>query len=222
MNDLLLICILLIGILSIILLNKTLKNLGLKITFITFNTLSLILTFKYILVSTLNANASIITYSVMFTSLCLILEQKKKKEANKLITMGLIISVFSSIFLYIMSLYTQSLNDTIGINMNNVFINNYKVLIFYPISIFISQKVLIFIYTKIKNIYNNLFISTVTSYLLVGLIDSIMFTTLTYYNTLNNQTIIKILLSTYMLKIIVIVIYTIILTILNKDKKAIK
>ena len=222
MNDLLLICILLIGILSIILLNKTLKNLGLKITFITFNTLSLILAFKYILVSTLNANASIITYSVMFTSLCLILEQKKKKEANKLITMGLIISVFSSIFLYIMSLYTQSLNDTIGINMNNVFINNYKVLIFYPISIFISQKVLIFIYTKIKNIYNNLFISTVTSYLLVGLIDSIMFTTLTYYNTLNNQTIIKILLSTYMLKIIVIVIYTIILTILNKDKKAIK
>ena len=120
--------------------------------------------------------------------------------------------------LYIMSYYTQSLNDTIGINMTNTFINNYKTLIFYPLSILISQKLLILIYSKIKIIYDNIFISMVTTYLAVGLIESITYMFLTYYNVLESTTIIKLLLSTYMIRIIVIVIYSLFLTIFNKKK----
>ena len=157
----------------------------------------------------------------MFSCLCLLLESSNKntkKDINKIINLGFILNIFSAIMLYIMSYYTQSLNDTIGINMTNTFINNYKTLIFYPLSILISQKLLILIYSKIKNIYDNIFISMVTTYLAVGLIESITYMFLTYYNVLESTTIIKLLLSTYMIRIIVIVIYSLFLTIFNKKK----
>lgn len=221
MNELYIICILIISILTLYLTNKYLKNLGLKITFLVFNILSFILSFKYLILSTLNFNANAITYTTMFSCLCLLLEnsdKNTKKDVNKVINLSLILNVFSAIMLYIMSYYTQSLNDTIGINMTNTFINNYKILIFYPLSILISQKLLILIYNKIKNIYDNIFISMVTTYLAVGLIETIIYMFLTYYNVLETTTIIKLLLSTYMIRLIVIVIYSIFLTISNKKK----
>ena len=221
MNELYIICILTISILSLYFTNKYLKSLGLKITFLVFNILSFILSFKYLILSTLNFNSNAITYTTMFSCLCLLLESSNKntkKDINKIIKLGFILNIFSAIMLYIMSYYTQSLNDTIGINMTNTFINNYKTLIFYPLSILISQKLLILIYSKIKNIYDNIFISMVTTYLAVGLIESITYMFLTYYNVLESTTIIKLLLSTYMIRIIVIVIYSLFLTIFNKKK----
>lgn len=221
MNELYIICILTISILSLYFTNKYLKSLGLKITFLVFNILSFILSFKYLILSTLNFNSNAITYTTMFSCLCLLLESSNKntkKDINKIINLGFILNIFSAIMLYIMSYYTQSLNDTIGINMTNTFINNYKTLIFYPLSILISQKLLILIYSKIKNIYDNIFISMVTTYLAVGLIESITYMFLTYYNVLESTTIIKLLLSTYMIRIIVIVIYSLFLTIFNKKK----
>lgn len=221
MNELYIICILTISILSLYFTNKYLKSLGLKITFLVFNILSFILSFKYLILSTLNFNSNAITYTTMFSCLCLLLDSSNKntkKDINKIINLGFILNIFSAIMLYIMSYYTQSLNDTIGINMTNTFINNYKTLIFYPLSILISQKLLILIYSKIKNIYDNIFISMVTTYLAVGLIESITYMFLTYYNVLESTTIIKLLLSTYMIRIIVIVIYSLFLTIFNKKK----
>ena len=104
--------------------------------------------------------------------------------------------------------------------MTNVFIENYRILIAFPISLFISHKILILIYEKVKNIYDNFFISTVTTYLAVGLIESIIYVLISYYNILDNQTIIKIALSTYMIRLIITVIYSIfLLKITNKKVK---
>lgn len=218
MNELFCICILILAILSVYLSNKYFDKLGLIILFIVSNILSFILTFKYITLSSLNFNSNSITYVTMFTSLYLLLEQYKKKEVNSIVNLNFIINIFSALMLYIMSIYTQSLNDTISINMTNVFTNNYRILIFYPISLIISQKLLIVIYDKIKKLYDNIFISTVTTYLAVGLIELIIYTSLTYINILSNPTIIKILLSTYMIRLIITVLYSIFLTFILKKK----
>lgn len=218
MNGIFLICILIVSILALYLSSKSEDKLILILVLIVSNILSFILTFKYITLSTLNINSNVITYVTMFTSLYLLLEKNSKSKANNIVFLNFIINIFSSLLLFIMSYYTQSLNDTIGINMTNVFINNYRILIAYPLSLLISQKILIFIYDKIKNIYDNLFISMVTTYLAVGLIESILYIFLSYYNILNIQTIIKILLSTYMLRIIITVIYSIFLTLIQTKK----
>lgn len=219
MNELFCICILIICMLSVYLANKYLDKRGLTIVFIVSNVLSFILTFKYIAISTLTFNANAITYVTMFTSLYLLLENNDKRQVTKIIDLNFIINIFSASMLYIMSLYTQSLTDTIGINMTNVFINNSRLLIVYPLTLIISQKLLIRIYDKIKNLYDNLFISTVTTYLAIGLIESILYVFLSYYNLLNTQIIIKLLLSTYMLRLIITVIYSLFLTLINNKKK---
>ena len=218
MNELLMICILIIGILSLYLSNKLLDTQGIKITFITYSIISFIISFKYLKLSTFQINANILTYCIMFTSISLLLEKNHNKEADKLININLILNIFSSIILYIMAYYTQSINDTIAINMVNVFTNNYKLLIITPISTFVSLKLLIYIYNKVKKLYNNIFISMVSTYLAIGLIDLIITKFVAYYKILSIQDIIKILLSTYMTELIIIVIYSIIITIYHSKK----
>ena len=134
MNYIIYFCILIISILSIYFSKKIWGKLGLIIVFITSSVLSLILTFKYIMLSTINVNANSILYVTMFTSLYLLLETTSKEEVKKITNMNFLITVFSSILLYIMSYHVQSLTDTISINMKNIFINNSKILLVYPIT----------------------------------------------------------------------------------------
>ena len=117
-----------------------------------------------------------------------------------------------------MSYHVQSLTDTISINMKNVFINNYKILIVYPITILISNYLLIWMYKKIRKLYDNAFITTVTTYLLIGLIEGIIYFFIVYYNILEAKIIIKLLLSSYMIRLIITIIYSIFLTLITSKK----
>lgn len=218
MNELLCICILIISLTIIYIAKKQSSKLGLMIVYITSSIISFILTFKVIAISTINFNSNAIIYVTMFTSLYLMLDKYSKKEVNSIIDLGFLMNIFCAIMLYIMSYYTQSLTDTVGINMQNVFINNSRILITYPVTLLISQKLLTVVYDKIKNLYDNIFISTVTTYLAVGLIEVILYTGISYLNIFEPTTIIKILLSTYMTRLIITVIYSLFLTIINKKK----
>ena len=218
MNYIIFFCILIISILSIYFSKKIAGKLGLTIVLITSNLISLILTFKYIMLSTINVNANSVTYITMFTALYLLLESTNKEEVKKIVNLNFIITIFSSILLYIMSYHVQSLTDTISINMKNVFINNYKILIVYPITILISNYLLIWMYKKIRNLYDVPFITTVTTYLFIGLIESILLYFSVYYKVLNTKVIIKLLLSNYMIKLIITIMYSLLLTLLTRKK----
>lgn len=219
MNGLIYLIILAICVLSVYFAKKLLGNLGLIITFLSMSIVSFILSFKYITLSTINLTANSITYITMFTSLYLLLESKEKKEVKKAVNLNFLLSIFGAIMLYIMTYHTQTLTDNISINMKNVFLNNYRILLTYPITILISNYILIYTYEKIKKLYDNMFISTVTTYLLVGIIEAIMYFFLAYYSILSTKTIIKLILSTYMIRLIITVIYSLFLTLITKKVK---
>ena len=218
MNSLLFILILIVSIFITYICSKYLKKEGLIVLFTTSSIISYILSFKYLAFQNISYNANSIAYITMLTALYLLLEKKYSKDVNRIINLNFILSIMIGITLYITSNYTQSLSDTVGINMTNVFINNYRILIAYPISIFISQKILIKIYEKIKKLYDNLFISTVTTYLAIDLISLIIYILISYFNILNNSDLIKLILSTYMIRLIITLIYSLFLTILTKKK----
>lgn len=218
MNTLIYLIILVISIFSIYLAKKLLGKLGLIITFIGMSTVSFLLTFKYVTLSTINLNSNCISYVTMFTSLYLLLEAVDKKEVKEVTNLNFIINIFTAMMLYIMTYYTQSLTDTISINMKNVFISNSQILIIYPLTTLLSNYLLIWMYQKIKKLYDNPFITTVTTYLLIGIIEGILYTLLAYDNILSYKKIILILLSTYMVRLITTVIYSIFLTIQSKKK----
>ena len=218
MNLIFYFCILIISILSIYFSKKIWGKLGLTIVFITSNVLSLILTFKYVMISTINVNANSILYVTMFTSLYLLLETTNKEEVKKITNLNFLLTVYSAILLYIMSYYVQSLTDTVSINMKNIFINNSRILLVYPLTNTISNYLLIWMYKKIRKLYDIPFITTVTTYLLIGLIEGILFYFFVFYKVLDIKIIIKLLLSNYMIKLIITIIYSIFLTILTHKK----
>lgn len=218
MNVLIYLGILIISMILLYLTNKLLGKLGLTITFIVMSTVSFFLTFKYVSLSNINLNSNCIPYVTMFTSLYLLLETVSKKEVKEITNLNFIINIFSAIMIYIMSYYTQSLTDTISINMKNVFINNSRILIIYPLTTLLSNYLLIWMYEKIKKLYDNPFITTVTTYLLIGIVEGVIYTLLVYKNILSYKNIILILLSTYMIRLIITVIYSIFLTLLSKKK----
>lgn len=219
MNILIYFCILVLSIITIYIFNKKLDKLGLVIAFIFMNLLSFLLSFKYITISTLNINANSVTYISMFSILYLYLEKTNEKETKKLINLNIIINLLIVSLLVLMSLYIQTIDDTVGINMNNVFIDNYRILIAYPLTLSLSLQGIIIMYNKVKKIYDNLFITTTVTFLLVGLIDLILFTLIGYLFVMDAKTMIKLILSTYMLKIILTVIYSLLLMIFQNKKK---
>ena len=198
--------------------NKLLDKLGLTITVIIMNAISFLLTFKYVTLSTINLNSNCIPYVTMLIALYLLLEKTTKKETKEIANLTFIVNIFIAIMLYIMTYHTQSLTDTISINMKNVFLNNTPILIAYPITTLISHHLLIWVYEKIKQIYDNYFITTVSIYLLVGIVEGIIYTIIAYNRILNAKTIILIILSTYMIRLITTIIYSLLLTLLSKKK----
>lgn len=222
MNILIYICILILVTIYIHLMKKLLNNQGLLISLFTLNILSFILSFKLIKISNFSIIPNSITYISIYTIIYLLLEKCKKKEVKKIIYINLISNLIIGILLYIMSYYTQSIMDTTGINMTNVFIKNYRLLISYPIITYISQYLTIPTYLKIKEIYDNKFISTSTTYICIGLVDIILYTLISYYNVYDTKLLIEIILSTYMIRLILTVIHSIYLIIVTSKKKVIR
>lgn len=218
MNILIYLGIAIICMASIYYANKLLGKLGLTITFIAMSTVSFILTFKYVTLSTINLNSNCFPFVTMLTSLYLLLETTSKKETKEIVNLNFIGNIFTAVMLYIMINYTQILTDTISINMKNVFDSNSRILLVYPLTTLLSNYLYIWTYDKIKKLYDNHFISIVTIYLLVGIVEGIIYTFLCYRNILNIKTIILILLSSYMIRLIITVIYSLFLILTSKKK----
>ena len=218
MNILICMGLLVISMLSLYFFRKLLGNLGLKIVFVLMSIVSFILSFKYITLANLSLNSNCITYITMYSSLYLLLDNTSRKEAKKLSNENFIINIFFAIILYLLTYHTSSMTDTIGINIKNVFGGNSIILLTYPLVTLVSNYLLIVMYEKIKKLYDNAFITTVTTYLLVGIVEGIIYTLLVYINILSYKKIILILLSTYMIRLIATVIYSLFLTLLSKKK----
>ena len=219
MNILLLLCILIILTLAIYLLQKTLDKLGLLIGITLMNILAFILSFKYTILSNITISTNSIAFISMLTVIYMYYEKTNEKETKKVINEIFIINIIAAGLLYIMSLYPQEVINTVGINIKNVFIDNYRMLIAYPITTLLSSYGMIYIYKKIKNLYDNMFISTTVSFLIIGLLELLLFNLITYLFRFNFKTIIELTLGTYMVRIILTVIYSFYLTLLLKKKK---
>ena len=218
MNVIICLLMLLICIITLSLFKKILGELGIKIVFILMSITSFLLTFKYINIWEFNINANCVTYITMFSALYLLLENKDKKETKKIINLNFLLNILCSVIIYTSTYHTQSLTDTVGINMKNVFRGIPIILISFPIITLLANYSLTIMYKNIKSLYDNLFITTVTTFLLIGIIEGVLYTLISYYNILTLKIIIELILSTYMIKLILTVIYSIILMKITKKK----
>ena len=103
--------------------------------------------------------------------------------------------------------YIPSVNDTVSINMQNTFGNYSRLLLIYPVTLILSEYLSLHYYQKLKDTYNDSFITLAFTYLLVGLIDTIIFSFVSYLNIISLKEIVTLALSSYLIRLLIIIIY---------------
>lgn len=219
MDVLFLILTLIFGIFFIALSQYMFEKNNITYLYIIYNIMSFILSFKIIEVLKINVNANIVISSLVTSITYFIIEKTTIKEYKSLIKKMFLINVFISLILLISTLYTGSVNDLNSVNMQNTFINNYKVLICYPIVTMINQIMILLIYNNIKDITKNINLRTILTNFTTLMIETILFCVFSYIFDIELKYILLLIVSNYLLKILITLVYTPIISYIIKQKK---
>lgn len=184
-----------------------------------YNIISFLLSFKLMDVMKININANI-ALSSLFTSLTyLIIEKSTAKEYKNIIKQIFSINVILSIVILLSSIYIGEINDVNSVNMQNIFISNYKILISYPIITLINQIVILLIYNTIKDTTQNINIRIILTNLTTLMIETILFCISSYIFSIKLIYLPVLIISNYLIKVIITSIYTPFISYLIKLKK---
>lgn len=219
MDIMLIILMVALSILFIFVFNYIFEKNGIKNIYLIYNVISFILSFKILEIVQININANIIVSS-MFNSLTyFIIEKTTPREYKEIIKQTLTVNIIIAFVFLISSLYIGSVNDTITVHMNNIFIKNYKILIGYPIITTINQILILLIYNNIKSekINNNL--RMIITNLNVLMAESILFIITGYIFKIDFIHLLILIISNYLIKVLITSIYTPFTNYIIKEKK---
>lgn len=208
MDIMLIILMIALGIFFIFVSQYLIEKNGIINVYLIYNIVSFLLSFKTLEVFGINVNANIVLSSLFTMITYLLIEKLNIKEYKNLIKQTITINIFISIFLLVSSLYIGSINDVNSVNMQNIFFNNYKILISYPIVTLISQILVLLITNIIKDSVKNTNIRIIISNLTILMIESILFYISSYIFKGDFNYLLVLIISNYLIKVIVTSIYT--------------
>ena len=219
MNEIILIILLCLTLLTIFILYKIYDKRGLYFSLIVLNILSFILTFKITNTLKLNINLGIISYISIFSIIYIFMIKYGEKELKELIKISLYSSVFTAIMLLITNYYIPSITETISINIAGSFVYNYKILIVYPLIMLLSEYLSTKLYSFENSIQLNNTICLLLTYIIIGALYTTILNVLSYINILNIKDSAYIGMSTYIIGLIVTIVNIIFVNLLIKSKK---
>ena len=220
MNEILFICILIISLVIIYITEKYLDKIGLTVLFIVSCILSYILSFKIAYVFKMNINLNIIPLIGIMIILYIINAKYGSKENKNIIIILLITNIITSCSLAVLNFFTPAITETISINMQATFEHNYKIIIFYPLITLLSELSIIKLSQILLSINKNILICVLLTYIITGLIYTLIFCILSYISTLTLYNSIFIGISTYIIGIPITLINLILVqSIINKKVK---
>lgn len=218
MEEISLLIMILLMLITIFCLYKILDKRGLYFSLVIMNLLSLVLTFKISYVFKLNVNLGIIPLLASFSIIFIFLIKYGYKEIKNLILISLYANIITSMFLIIMNYFIPAITETISINMKGVFEYNYKILIAYPIIIAISEYITTKLFELIKNLQNNNILCIMLTYIITGIIYTVILYILSYLKTINISNSIFIGISSYIISLPIMLINSIFINYLTSKK----
>ena len=222
MNEIIFFIILFIIFFAIYLLYIIFDKRGLYFSIVLLNIMTLILSFKIITFLKLNINLGIMPYLGILNILYIFMIKYGNKEIKELEKISLYTNAFGAIFLVIINYFIPAITETISINIKDSFINNYKILIAYPIIMFVSQYLVTKLYSFVASIQNNKSVCILLTYIITALIYTVIFYIISYIKILSIKDSIYIGISTYIVGLIITIISIIFINYLSKNKKVIK
>jgi len=208
MDLMLIILMIALSIFFIFVSNYLLEKNGIKNIYLIYNVIAFILSFKILKVFEININANIVLSSLFISLTYLIIEKTSPKEYKDIIFETLIINLTVGLMIFISSLYIGTIDDSVTTYMNNVFLDNYKILISYPIVTTLTQIFTLLIYNNIKIDKMSPILRIIITNLNILMIDSILFFITSYIFKIKFNQIIILIISNYLIKVLITSLYT--------------
>ena len=219
MEVMLIILMIALGIFFILVSQYLIEKNGIINIYLIYNIASFLLSFKIMEVMKININANIVLSS-LFTSLTyLIIDKTNIKEYKKVIKQTLTINIIISIVLLISTLYIGTINDINSVNMQNIFLKNYKILIGFPIITLINQILILLVYNEIKETIENTNTKIILTNLTILMVETILFSISSYIFNIKLPHLLVLIISNYLIKVIITSIYTPFISHLINQKK---
>ena len=218
MSEIITLIIIILSLLTIFCLYKFLDKRGLYFALIIFNIVSFVLSFKISIILRLNINTGIITLIEMFTILYLFIINYEDKELKNILKITLYSNIMIALVITIMNYFIPTITETISINMQGTFEYNYKILIAYPIIIFISELLITKLYKLIAHIQNNIPICIILTYIMTSLLYTIGFAILSYLGIMEIKNSLFVGISTYIMGIFITIINIVYIKLLTGKK----
>lgn len=219
MNEIIFVVILIISLLSIYCLYKIFDKPGLYYSLIIFIETAIISSFKIMKIFNFNLNINIILLVSIMTIVYILLTKYNVKETKNIIRISSITIIFSTLILLILSYYIPSINDTIAINIKSTFIHNYKVLISLPLTLLGGIISTIKLYQFINKLQDNIYINIILTYIITGLIYTVIFQIFGYLNIIDIYNSIFIGLTSYLFGLIITITQLSIINLILNQKK---
>lgn len=222
MNEIFVLILIIVTLLTTFTLFKLFEKRGLYFALVILNLVTFILLFKITTILKLNVNLGIVSYIGTLSIIYLFIIKYGCKELKELQKISLYTNILMAIFLTGINYFIPTITETISINIKDTFIYNYKILIVYPIIMFLSQYLSIKLYTFVSSVQPNKSVCILLTYIITAPLYTIIFYMLSYINVLTLKDSIYIGISTYIVGLIITIIYIIFIYYLSKSKKVIK
>ena len=201
MGEIILIILIILLLLINLCIYKMLDKRGLYFSLVINNILGFIMSFKIVSVFKMNINLGIFAIITGLSIIYIFITKYGYKENKNLLKLTLYSNISVALLLTVMNYFVPAITETISINMKGTFGYNYKILILYPIIILITQYIVIKLYKLIMSLQNNVSISIILTYIITGLIQTVLFYIIAYINILEIKYSLFLGISTYILGI---------------------
>lgn len=218
MEEIITIVLILLTMLVTFCLFKMLDKRGLYFSLVIMNLLGLVLSFKISQILTINMNIGIIPMIATLSIIYIFIIKYGYKETKNLLLVSLYSNIAMSVLLIIMNYFIPAITETVSINMQGTFEYNYKILIVYPLIMLLGQYTVTKLYKLISNLQRNTSICITLTYIITGLIYTIVFYLLAYINILEISYSIFLGISTYIIGIPITLINLLLINYSTKKK----
>ena len=219
MNSIIIVLLLiLVSLLLIYSMYKIYDKRGLYFSLVIMNIMSFILSFKIIRIFSLNINLGLIPMISIFTIIYIIITKYSIKDKKTILSLSLYTNIITSILILITNYFIPTVSETISISIKGTFEYNYKILILYPITILLSQYIIIKLFNYLKELQSNIIINITLTYITTGLVYTLVFYLIAYINLIDIKNTIFMGVSSFLIGIIITLLNTLIIDLIFKKK----
>lgn len=159
-----------------------------------------------------------ISYGALFLTTDILSEKYGKKDASTATKLSFFSIILFTLFMWLFLKYEPASIDTSQEALLNIFLYIPRITIGCLVAYYFSQKFDVYLYSKLKTKYNKVYISNNISTIFSQLIDTIIFTLISFFGTMAYQSIISLIITMLIFKWIIAILDTPFMILVTKIK----